>query len=119
MKFLGNLIWLICGGFVSAVGWFLEGLLWTITIIGIPWGRQCFKLAKLSLAPFGKDVTPGGGAVSCLANFVWLLISGIPLALHHYLCGILLCITIIGIPFGKQHFKLGQLALFPFGAKVR
>ncbi len=119
MKTIGNFIWLICGGLLSALGWCLAGILWTVTIIGIPWGRQCFKFAKLSIAPFGKVVIPGGGAPSLLANLVWLAVSGIPMALDHFGTGILLCLTIVGIPFGRQHFKLAELALFPFGATVR
>jgi len=86
--------------------------------VGIPWGRQCFKFASLSLAPFGKEVIPGGGFPSLLANIVWLLLSGIPMAMNHILAGLLLCMTIVGIPFGMQHFKLARLALFPFGARV-
>ena len=77
MTFLGNLLWLLCGGLFSALGWFGSGLLWCLTVVGIPWGLQCFKFAKLSLAPFGKEVIPGGGAPSLIANVIWLLISGI------------------------------------------
>ncbi len=119
MTLLGNLLWLIFGGLLSAFGWFVSGLIWCVTVVGIPWGLQCFKFAKLSLAPFGKDVVPGGGAPSLIANVVWLLISGIPMALDHVLTGLTLCLTIVGIPFGMQHFKLASLALSPFGAEVR
>lgn len=119
MTFLGNILWLLTGGLASAFGWFVSGLLWSITIVGLPWGIQCFKFAKLSLAPFGKEVVPGGGAPSLIANVIWLLISGIPMALDHLGTGAILCLTIIGIPFGRQHFKLASLALMPFGAEVR
>ena len=119
MTFLGNLLWLLCGGLFSALGWFGSGLLWCLTVVGIPWGLQCFKFAKLSLAPFGKDVAPGGGAPSLIANVIWLLISGIPMAADHLLTGLILCLTIVGIPFGRQHFKLAALALTPFGAEIR
>ena len=119
MTLLGNLLWLIFGGLLSAFGWFLSGLIWCVTVVGIPWGLQCFKFAKLSLAPFGKDVIPGGGAPSLIANVIWLLISGIPMALDHVLTGLVLCLTIVGIPFGLQHFKMASLALTPFGAQVR
>ncbi len=118
MKFLGNLIWIICGGLLSALGWWIAGILWCITIIGIPVGVQCFKLSSLSLNPFGKEVVDEGGAVACLLNVLWILISGIELAVVNFLCGCLLCITIIGIPFGKQFIKIARLSLFPFGAKV-
>lgn len=83
-----------------------------------PIGVQCFKFAALSFFPFGKEVVYGGGAVSLLMNIVWLLVSGIPLAIEHAVIGILLCITVVGIPFGLQQFKLAKLALMPFGANV-
>lgn len=118
MGCLGNLLWLIFGGLVSALSWAVAGCLWCITIIGIPIGMQCFKFASLSLCPFGKEVRYGGGAVSLILNIIWLIVSGIPLALEHAVMGCLLCVTIIGIPFGMQHFKLAKLALMPFGSDV-
>ena len=118
MTLLGNLLWILTGGFLTSLGWFLEGLFWCVTVVGIPWGVQCFKFAKLSLAPFGKEVVPGGGAPSLIANVIWLLISGLPMALSHVTAGLILCVTIIGIPFGCQHFKLAGLALTPFGSRV-
>ena len=118
MKFLGNLIWIICGGLISAIGWWLAGVLWCITIIGIPVGLQCFKLSSISLNPFGKDVVNEGGAVSCLLNIIWFFLSGLELAIGNAIIGILLCITIIGFPFGKQFFKIAKLAIAPFGARV-
>ncbi|SDI76999.1 Uncharacterized membrane protein YccF, DUF307 family [Pseudobutyrivibrio sp. 49] len=118
MKFIGNVIWIICGGLLSAIGWWLAGALWCITIIGIPVGVQCFKLSSISLNPFGKDVVDEGGAVSCLLNIIWFFVSGLELALGNALIGILLCITIIGFPFGKQFFKIAKLAIAPFGARV-
>lgn len=119
MGFLGNLLWFVFGGFISGLSWFLTGCLWCITIVGIPIGMQCFKFAGLSFFPFGKEVEYGGGAVSLLVNIIWLLISGIPLAIEHVTMGCILCVTIIGIPFGLQQFKLAKLALMPFGATVR
>lgn len=119
MGCLGNVIWFICGGFLSGLSWLLAGVLWCITIIGIPVGKQCFKLAGLSFFPFGKDVVYGGGAGSLLLNIIWLLVTGIPLAIESAVFGILLCITIVGIPFGLQHFKIAKLALMPFGAHIR
>ncbi len=118
MSFIGNIIWLVCGGLIGAVSWALAGILWTITIVGIPWAAQCFKFARLTLHPFGREVQYGGGAVSLLANIIWLLLSGIPLALEFFAFGCILCITIVGAPFGLQMFKLAKLALMPFGAKV-
>ena len=119
MKTLGNILWVILGGLLSALLWFFSGLLCCLTIVGIPLGVQCFKFAKLSFLPFGKDIVFGGGAASLIANILWLLFLGIPMAIANAVMGLLFCITIIGIPFGLQHFKLARLALMPFGAKVR
>ncbi len=118
MKWLGNIICFLCCGLWQGISWLVAGVLWSITIIGIPIGRQCFKFASLAFFPFGKDVNYGGGAMSAIANILWLLISGIPLALVALLNGLLLCCTIIGIPFGVQCFKMAKLALMPFGATV-
>lgn len=119
MNLLGNIIWFIFGGLILGLSWFVTGLLWCITIVGIPWGIQCFKFATLAFAPFGKEVTYGGGVVSLLLNIIWLLISGIPLAIEAFVLGCIFCITIVGIPFGLQCFKYAKLALMPFGATVR
>ena len=118
MGCLGNVIWFLCGGVILGLSWLLTGCLWCITIIGIPVGMQCFKIAALSFFPFGKEITYGGGAGSLLLNIIWLLVSGLPLAIESALLGCLLCITIIGIPFGLQHFKIAKLALMPFGSVV-
>lgn len=118
MGCLGNMLWFIFGGFISGLSWCVAGLLWCITIIGIPVGLQCFKFASLSFFPFGKDVIYGGGAGSVILNVLWLILSGLPLALEHVVLGAVLCVTIIGIPFGLQQFKLAKLALMPFGAEV-
>lgn len=118
MGCLGNILWFIFGGLISGLSWFLIGCLWCISIVGIPVGMQCFKFAVLAFAPFGKDVRYGGGAVSLLCNIIWIIVSGIPLAIESVILGCLLCVTIIGIPFGLQHFKLAKLALMPFGANV-
>jgi uncharacterized membrane protein YccF (DUF307 family) len=118
MKLLGNILWFIFGGFVSGLSWIFSGLIWCISIIGIPYGIQCFKFATLSFFPFGKDVEYGGGTVSTIANIIWLIFFGIWMAIGHVITGALWCITIIGIPFGKQFFKLAKLSLMPFGAQV-
>lgn len=118
MGCLGNLLWFIFGGFVSGLSWCLAGLLWCITVVGIPVGMQCFKFASLSFFPFGKDIRYGGGAGSLLLNIIWLIVSGLPLAVEHAVFGLVLCITVVGMPFGLQHFKLAQLALMPFGSDV-
>lgn len=118
MSCLGNLLWFIFGGVFSGLSWLFTGCLWCITIVGIPVGVQCFKFAGLSFFPFGKEVQYGGGTVSLIVNIIWIIVSGVPLAIEHAVFGCLLCITIIGIPFGLQHFKLAKLALMPFGAEV-
>lgn len=119
MGCLGNVLWFIFGGFISGISWLLAGCLWCITIVGIPVGTQCFKFASLSFFPFGKEVEYGGGAGSLLLNIVWLLVSGLPLAVESAVMGVLLCVTIVGIPFGLQQFKLAKLALMPFGAVIK
>ena len=118
MRMLGNILWIIFGGLLSALGWITSGCLWCITIIGIPVGLQCFKLSSISLNPFGKEVRYEGEAVSFVLNVLWFIFSGWELALGNFLLGVILCITIIGIPFGKQFFKIAKLSLCPFGAVV-
>jgi len=118
MGCLGNVLWFLCGGFLGGLGWTLAGCLWCITVIGIPVGMQCFKIAGLAFFPFGKEVAYGGGTMSFLVNMVWLAVSGIYLAVEHTVFGCILCVTIVGIPFGIQHFKLAKLALMPFGSDV-
>lgn len=118
MNFLGNVIWLIFAGFWQGLGWTVAGLLWCITIVDIPIGRQCFKFAALSFCPFGRDVVPGGGAASTMMNLIWLLVSGLWLAIGTAINGLALCMTIVGIPFELQCFKMARLALMPFGAEI-
>lgn len=118
MGCLGNLLWFIFGGAISALSWCVAGCLWCITVVGIPIGMQCFKFASLSCFAFGKEVRYGGGAVSLLVNIIWLIVSGLPLAIEHAVMGVILCVTVIGIPFGLQQFKLAKLALMPFGAEI-
>lgn len=121
MKILGNIIWLVFGGFAIFLEYILAGLALCVTIIGIPFGIQAFKLGILALWPFGQrieymDYAPG--CLSTIMNILWLLIGGIWIALTHLLFGILLFITIIGIPWGKQHFKMVSLAITPFGRRL-
>jgi uncharacterized membrane protein YccF (DUF307 family) len=120
-NFLGNLIWLIFGGFLAALGYFVGGLVLCITVIGIPWGLQCFKLAELVLWPFGKKVISDSNDMGCLnvvCNLIWILFGGLYTTIIHLVMGILLCLTIIGIPWGRQHFKLMEISLMPFGKKI-
>lgn len=121
MSFLGNIIWLVFGGLITAIEYMISSILLCITIIGIPFGFQTFKLAGLALWPFGKTIKIKKGNPGCLStfmNFFWLIFGGIWICLTHFVFGLLLCITIIGIPFGIQHFKLASLALTPFGREV-
>ena len=113
-----NLLWFIFGGFIGAVLFFLEGLLWCITIIGIPFGKQAFKLSKLCLAPFGK-VVKGSFFSHPIANTIWFLLGGFLMSAIYIVCGIIMYITVIGIPVGRQAFKFAKLSAAPFGAKLR
>lgn len=118
MRTLGNIIWIIFGGLFTALGWCFVGIVFYITIIGIPLGRQAFKMASLTLAPFGKTITYGGGAPSLVANIFWVILAGLPMALFYLALGVVYSITIVGLPFGLQLFKMAKLSLFPFGATV-
>jgi uncharacterized membrane protein YccF (DUF307 family) len=121
MKFLGNIIWLVFGGFAIFLEYMLAGLALCITIIGIPFGIQSFKLGVLALWPFGQDIEYMDYAPGCLStvmNILWFFIGGIWIMLTHLLFGLLLGITIIGIPWARQHFKMASLALTPFGRKL-
>lgn len=120
MNLLGNLLWFILGGFVASVLWMVAGLLSCLTIIGIPFGFQCFKLAGFVLTPFGRVVETGRfGMGGLIGNLLWILLLGWELAVTHVVLGVLFSVTIIGIPFGRQHFKMAELALVPFGARIR
>lgn len=118
MSILGNLVWFVCGGFISWLSWLILGVLWSLTIVGIPIGTQCFKFAKMAAAPFGKEIRFSDSGASLLINIVWMLLGGTVMAAEEVLLGLLFCLTIVGIPFGMQHFKHAKLALMPFGAEI-
>lgn len=121
MKLLGNIIWLVFGGIIISLEYFISSILLMITIVGIPFGIQTMKLAVFALWPFGSKVVDSSSSSGCLSsimNVIWILIGGIWIALSHLVFGILFAITIIGIPFAKQHFKLATLALTPFGKDI-
>ncbi|HBT84632.1 MAG: YccF domain-containing protein [Fermentimonas sp.] len=121
MKTLGNIIWVLFGGFIIAVEYVLGSVALMVTIIGIPFGLQSLKLAEVALWPFGKKVIhnqSSSGCLSFLMNVIWFFVGGLPIVLTHLLFGLLFYITIIGIPFGNQHFKLMKLAFTPFGKVV-
>lgn len=122
MKTLGNIFWLIFGGAIISLYYALIGLLFCITIIGIPFGVQLFKMAGFALWPFGREVTSGdndNGCLSIFMNVLWIILGGIEIAFLHFGFGLLCCITIVGIPFGIQHFKMGILAVIPFGKIIK
>ena len=121
MSILGNIIWLLFGGLIIAIEYVIGSIVLLVTIVGIPFGIQTLKLAGLSLWPFGRDTRVHSRASGCLyilMNVLWLICGGICIAITHVIFGLLLCITIIGIPFGMQHFKLTALALTPFGRDI-
>lgn len=119
MSVIGNFLWIILGGIFGAVLWCIAGIILSITIIGIPFGMQCFKIAGLTLIPFGRRVDIGEfGAIGFLANILWILIFGWELCLYHLIAALIFTITIIGFPFAVQHIKLAKLSLIPFGARI-
>ncbi|HEV3414456.1 MAG TPA: YccF domain-containing protein [Puia sp.] len=121
MNFIGNLIWLICGGLFAALGYIVGGFVLCLTIVGIPFGLQCFKLAGLVLSPFGKRIVATRsrmGCISLICNVIWLICGGLYTAVVHLCFAALLAITVIGIPFARQHLKLMELSLMPFGRQV-
>ena len=118
MKLLGNIIWILFGGLYIALYYFMFGLLLCLTVVGIPFGLQLMKMAGFALWPFGHEVQAGpqdSGCLSVCMNILWIIFGGIEIALTHLGLGVMFCVTIIGIPFGLQHFKMALLALVPFG----
>lgn len=128
MSTIGNIIWIVCGGIWMSLGWVLAGVIMYLTVIGIPWGRSCFVIAKFTLFPFGHEAVSreevtgqrdmGTGVAGALGNIVWLLLAGWWLAVGHIVAAIVCCLTVIGIPFGLQHFKLAGISLVPVGKTI-
>lgn len=121
MNFIGNILWIVFGGLIIFLEYLIAGVILCLTIIGIPFGLQAIKLSFLGLMPFGKKVVPSSndqGCLSTLFNIIWILVGGIWIALTHLILAILLGITIIGLPFAKQHIKMAGLGLTPFGKKI-
>ena len=128
LNLIGNIIWFLLGGLEMGLAWWLFGLIAFISIIGIPWGRSCFVIGMLSFWPFGREAIDreeltstkdiGTSILGSIGNIVWLLLAGIWLALAHFMLALFFCLTIIGIPFGIQHFKLAGLALLPIGKTI-
>jgi uncharacterized membrane protein YccF (DUF307 family) len=122
MSLLGNILWLVFGGFITGMGYILGGLALCLTVIGIPFGLQSMKLGVAVFAPFGKDVVELDNANSVLRiffNLIWLLVIGWEIAVAHLIHAGVLALTIIGIPFALQHIKLIPLSLLPFGRDLR
>jgi uncharacterized membrane protein YccF (DUF307 family) len=121
MKLIGNILWWIFGGLVTAIEYFVASLILLVTIVGIPFAIQTFKVSKMSFLPFSyavKEKKRQSNFLNVVMNIIWFCVGGLWIALTHLFFGVLLTITIIGIPFGKQHFKLAQVALFPFGKEI-
>lgn len=128
MRLIGNLLWFVLGGMLMGLGWWLAGLVAFITIVGIPWGRACFVIGQFAFFPFGKvaigrdELTGrediGTGSLGLIGNIIWFIFAGLWLALGHLGSALLCFITIIGIPFGIQHFKLAAIAVAPIGKTI-
>ncbi len=119
MRLILNILWLVLGGWVSALAWILAGVLLAITIVGLPWTPAAFRIAGFSAWPFGRQIVArDDGAMSCVLNVLWFLLAGWWLALHHIILAALLMVTLIGIPFGLQHIKLAVISLAPVGKDV-
>lgn len=121
MSVIGNIIWLVFGGFILAIEYLVASIVLMLTIVGIPFGLQTLKLGSLAMWPFGRDSFVMENASGCLAivmNIIWLVFGGFCIAVSHAILGLLFFITIIGIPFGRQHFKLASVALTPFGRRL-
>ena len=122
MSLLGNIIWFVFGGLLLGLAYIFFGLLYCITIVGIPFGYQLMKIGFYAMHPFGKSPTFDPVPMGCLSlvfNILWIIFGGIELAIAHLIVGTVFCVTIIGIPFGMQHFKLAKLAILPFGQTLK
>lgn len=121
MNVIGNIVWFIFGGILLAIMYWLFGLLFCLSIVGIPFGVQLFKIGSFVLFPFGRDLVDGPAATGCLNtlfNVIWIVLGWWEIALSHLVLGLILCCTIIGIPFGLQHFKIALKTLLPFGKQI-
>ncbi len=128
MRTIGNVIWLVLGGFWMGLGWWLAGLVMAISIVGLPWARSCFVIGNLCFLPFGREAIDrkeltgrddlGTGTLGTIGNILWFVVAGIWLAIGHVLAAIACFVTIIGIPFGVAHLKLASCALAPVGKTI-
>ena len=121
MNVIGNIVWFIFGGILLAIMYWLFGLLFCLSIVGIPFGVQLFKIGSFVLFPFGRDLVDGANAEGCLNtlfNVLWIVCGWCEIALSHLICGVALCCTLVGIPLGLQHFKIAVKTLLPFGKQI-
>ncbi len=124
MRLFLNVLWIVFGGgFVIWLEYMLGGIILSLTVVGIPFGAQCFKIAGIGLLPFGKDISndpraPGGGLLGLMMNALWFLVAGIWICLSHLSLALACAVTIVGLPFALQHLKLAVLALAPFGKRI-
>ena len=128
LRTLGNLLWLVLGGLMMGLGWWLAGLLCAITIVGLPWAKACFVIGQFAFWPFGKEAVNreqvngqpdiGTGGLGTLGNVAWFIFAGVWLAIGHLLSAVGCFVTIIGIPFGLQHLKLAAMTLAPIGKTI-
>ena len=122
MSLIGNVVFFVFGGFIIFLGYVLGGILLCLTIIGIPFGLMCFRLAGSVIAPFGREVRetePPGGILTLIMNIIWVILPGLELAIMHLVLALLFAVTIIGFPIAVQHVKLVPMALLPFGHVMR
>lgn len=121
MSFLGNVIWLVFGGLITGIGYIIGGILLCVTLVGIPFGLQSIKLGVSTLAPFGKEVivSKNEGPVAMLFDVIWIVLFGWEIALAHLASALILAVTIVGLPFARQHIKLVPIAILPFQRELR
>ncbi|MBT8092291.1 MAG: YccF domain-containing protein [Gammaproteobacteria bacterium] len=122
MSLIGNVVFFVFGGFIIFLGYVLGGILLCVTIIGIPFGLMCFRLAGSVIAPFGREVRetePPGGVLTLIMNIIWIILPGLELAIMHLVLALLFALTLIGFPIAVQHVKLVPMALLPFGHVMR
>ena len=120
LALIGNILWFLLGGLWMGLEWLIMGLLFCLTIVGIPYGVACFRIAQFAFFPFGKTVVPSENAGACtfLLNLIWIIFAGLWLWISAVITGLFFCLTIIGIPFGIACFRIAKVSFAPLGKKV-